>query len=311
MKSELSYPYAKTKEEEVLFADDAEKGPTYYCLGCGTEMNLRKGTKRRPYFAHMHQPEDCTNESVLHATAKRLIKSYIENNDKYEFSWNCKVCHHQHTGNLVKEGPEVLLEKEFSGKRPDLLLMVREKPQIVIEVVVSHYPKTDTINVFKDNGIFILVVRPTWESLDSLKASLGEIEFLNAPCTAPRCSKCKSLLSDHELGVYSGYPCYRCKKPMDILVEAEGCCDNWRVTENEKLVKFADSRGIKMGKGINARDQYSSYNLRRCFMHICKSCGLKQQILYINEAVRFGEVDHIGDYTECESCSYIQIREWS
>ncbi|WP_417596883.1 competence protein CoiA family protein [Oceanospirillum sp.] len=75
----LKIPYGVNTSGEFTSAYSAEKGSVYFCPCCGERLIYRDGDVRAKHFAHPAS-SNCSFESVLHITAKELIRSIIENN---------------------------------------------------------------------------------------------------------------------------------------------------------------------------------------------------------------------------------------
>ena len=63
----------------LVTAGEAVAAPTgaYFCPACGETVRLRAGAIRRPHFAH-RPSEQCSKETILHQTAKRLIQQVVQ-----------------------------------------------------------------------------------------------------------------------------------------------------------------------------------------------------------------------------------------
>ena len=309
VQKELTYPFAKTSNNEIVSASSANKNSDYFCLGCNEALQLRAGPKKGPYFAHKSQQSFCTNETVLHSTAKLLIKTSLENrlknSENYCFSWKCQECFKEHTGDLLKKKPDIYLEKECFCVRPDISLFLENKPNIVIEVVVSHSPEQQTIDILRNNNVFLMIVKPSWDTIHFFESSLGNVDFLNGPCKSPRCPNCNNLIDLFEIGVFDGYCCYKCKNEMKILVVADFCAENWRAVEDDSLIKTARDNDILLQK------TYSGTRGNKYPMHICKKCNAKQGNHFINNFIMLkgfpAEVNNIGEIIQCPKCPYNKI----
>ncbi len=76
MSTELLLPYALDSSGALIHAAVAAKA-VYSCPACFSPVIFRLCTAKRSHFAHRAET-GCTNESVLHATAKRLIVQAVE-----------------------------------------------------------------------------------------------------------------------------------------------------------------------------------------------------------------------------------------
>lgn len=75
----LRIPYGLNETGELISAELAEKGTNYICPCCGIQLVHRAGEVRTKHFAHPPS-SNCSFESVLHITAKKLIQSVIVKN---------------------------------------------------------------------------------------------------------------------------------------------------------------------------------------------------------------------------------------
>ena len=75
----LRIPYGLNETGELISAELAEKGKKHTCPCCGIQLVHRAGEVRTKHFAHPPS-SNCSYESVLHITAKKLIQSVILKN---------------------------------------------------------------------------------------------------------------------------------------------------------------------------------------------------------------------------------------
>lgn len=75
----LRIPYGLDETGELISAELAEKGMGYTCPCCGVQLVHRAGEVRAKHFAHPPS-SNCSLESILHITAKKLIQSVIVEN---------------------------------------------------------------------------------------------------------------------------------------------------------------------------------------------------------------------------------------
>jgi competence CoiA-like predicted nuclease len=60
----------------LVRSEPATKGQPFACPGCGDPLVFRAGEVRARHFAH-RATGICTSETVLHATAKRLVAESV------------------------------------------------------------------------------------------------------------------------------------------------------------------------------------------------------------------------------------------
>lgn len=78
----LKIPYGLNDSDELIPAEAAQKGQAYRCPGCNGDLIQRTGSIRTKHFSHAVD-SPCSLESVIHLTAKRLVKSAIQDNAKH------------------------------------------------------------------------------------------------------------------------------------------------------------------------------------------------------------------------------------
>lgn len=345
------YPYAFDQRGAVVAADEAPRGSSYHCIGCGQPMVLRRGKVRRAHFAHAGSAGHCSPETVLHQLAKEAIKRGIEQalseQRPYPLEWRCRLCDRSNTGNLAITPRRVEVESRFNGIRPDLLLTTPEgKPLAAIEVVVLHEPEDNTLQVYAQAGLPVVLVKPVWEDLPRLEKGLTgvEVQVLNGPCRSPLhpppsvppplCPECHAPMRQVRIDVWNGYRCYRCGHPMPVLdVESTGRdgsspdlipSDTGDELEDDMaLLALWESppglAGPARELGVRMREEYSQTAGTHYLMHLCPHCGAKQGDWYIH-GERFADwipvPEHpvkVGFYWWCRNCDRWvrqEIRLW-
>ena len=146
--SKILYTVASDKTGNLIKANDAEKGQEFFCPICKSGFILRKSGKtgkgaRRPHFAHRTLTPNCTPETALHHSFKKLLFQKLQQNIIAQVPlpmwWECKYCHEKHSGNLLKKVKEVKMEHNMGICQPDIaLLNANNKVFAVIEIVVTH-----------------------------------------------------------------------------------------------------------------------------------------------------------------------------
>ncbi len=69
----LKVPLAADDAGRIVSPEEAAKDRNFYCPACAALLILRKGNLKTPHFAHKNGGS-CAGETVLHVTAKKLIK---------------------------------------------------------------------------------------------------------------------------------------------------------------------------------------------------------------------------------------------
>jgi hypothetical protein len=163
----LKIQYALDKSQKVCNPETAPKGEKYYCPGCGEEVILRRGEERVAHFSHKSDTQ-CTQESILHKTAKKLIVESITNDrSKVRILRHCDICGSSFNQplpfSIVSAIEEYRLESGFIA---DIGLLDAAKAQAAIEVHVTHY-----VDERKENEIGIPFIEV--EGADIVKDSIN------------------------------------------------------------------------------------------------------------------------------------------
>ena len=192
----IRYPMAYQPPYQVAHISQAEKGQTYLCLGCDEEMIPRQGKIKRHHFAHKAGMERCDPDNTLHETAKAAIcQGFLlaqERGEDYLIEFPCERCREQISTNVALLRAGIATERAaVDGTRSDLVITKEDgkSPRIIIEIVVHHDIEEGTEQRYRDAGIPVVRVRPTWESVDELRQELEVSEILNIP--DPTCRQCK------------------------------------------------------------------------------------------------------------------------
>ena len=302
----IQYPYALDKGGSIVKAVDAPRSELYSCIACGERMVLRRGEIKRPYFAHYTEDLNCAPETVLHKMAKDNIKAGIDEamslKLEYPFTWWCTGCNQEHKGNLARSAREVKTEVSLDGVRPDILLSsIKGKYLVAVEVVVSHWPDQQAKEAYERLKIPVLVAEPWWEGLENLKSGLGEIEGLNMPCRALRCSKCKSILRHTSISSVEAYPCKKCGKRIRVIWPG-GLEPYAEQRRSKSMIAPASMVGVKL-KWLR-----SPTHRRWYAYHVCQYCGQAQSDVYIYEydlnedMVNYPEPDRRVEFYYCKTC---------
>jgi hypothetical protein len=186
--SKLTYLWV-IKDGKRVRPSEVECGDIFTCLDPERRhlMIVREGKRMRRHFAHKSgQVGSCSGESALHNETKLAIKERFEKakeeHDLFLAIWPCQNCGDP-DGNihdLAQWADKVALEREirYGQKRikPDLVFMNDAgKPLFTIEVVLTHWPEEQTLDVIDEMRLKVFYFRPTWDWLeDFLRADLKE-----------------------------------------------------------------------------------------------------------------------------------------
>lgn len=171
MNKKLLYPTAVDENGCVILVNNAEKDIAYYCPVCKGDFILRKSGKtgkwtKRPHFSHKGLTSNCSLESVLHSSFKKMLICYLEkcksDNQPFEFNWHCNTCGHINSGNLLENASLIKEEYVLEQCRPDIALIDNNNRVFaVIEVVVSHEPEERVLQYYRENKITLVQINLT------------------------------------------------------------------------------------------------------------------------------------------------------
>lgn len=146
--------------------------------GMGSQLSLElTGGECPPHRPRRKPGQLRKNESLLHHTAKSLIRTGIEHalasGCPYYAAVLCR-CGQRHTLDLAAPGATVSAEdrRAAKGARPDLLIESVEGRVVGIEIVVTHAPTPAASRACAAQRIAIIEVTPTWPSLTALENGL-------------------------------------------------------------------------------------------------------------------------------------------
>ena len=95
-----------------------------------------------------------------------------EHGDEYCVSFPCERCDVTLKVNTALEGASIATESAaVQGTRSDLVITKEDgrSPRIIVEIVVHHDIEEGTEKRYRDAGIPVVRVRPTWERVDELR----------------------------------------------------------------------------------------------------------------------------------------------
>jgi len=120
--------YAGLKGDLLIPINDAQKGIRYKCLQCSEDIIVKGGLKRIKHFSHLPD-SNCNGESILHLTAKRIIKD------------NNEIIIPPRGGNsfkYTKATEEYALKSENGTLRKVDILIENAEEKLAIEIKVTH-----------------------------------------------------------------------------------------------------------------------------------------------------------------------------
>jgi len=146
--------YAIDIDGNLVDIQKASKEKEYYCIECGTRLNIRDGEIRVKHFYHLNTVE-CDNESYLHKVYKKVIE-------------NCKRIHFydfflKKPINLIFDF--IKLEYRIDNIIADCYGIVKKEcndyaeSQIIIEIYHTHEVDNKKLKKIQNNNIFCIEIR--------------------------------------------------------------------------------------------------------------------------------------------------------
>ena len=198
----LLIPYAlHDSTGRIVHVDNVPRGADCGCIcfGCRSPLIARKGQVRRHHFAHKSPAEKCAApDTALHKTAIALIEQSFHDamtqRDEYRLGVWCSDCGTTPLAqNVAFHGTsvsrEVYLPLAGNKTYPDLLFTMPNGKRVIVEIVVNHEPDAPTHDAYLRSSIRVLIVRPTWDTLNELTDGVISSETLGSSNLL--CAKCK------------------------------------------------------------------------------------------------------------------------
>jgi hypothetical protein len=304
MAKNILYSIATTSTGKLVNAVDAKKEEDYACPFCSQPFILRKGTRKRPHFAHKNLSHNCTPETALHYSFKTLlsnkIQEHIYTKRPLEIRWKCSNCYEWHTGNLLKKAVQVKTEYDLGSCRPDIVLLDRQDKAIaVIEVIVTHSPEQKVLDYYKSNRIAVVsYFLKSDEDINRLDSSILVPDSVDL-CTNPKCSECGNYMAKKKLLVIDG-KCSLCSAPMKVAaIDKSEAYLGWGSFSQSDIPLAAQH-------GCFLKSHYSRTAGERYIANTCRKCGafIGQHYLFTEYVAAYcysEEEFDIGFY--CPSCS--------
>lgn len=195
----IQYPVALVGEDRLIHVDDWD-GESVVCIDCRHPMIAKRGGKRAWHFAHKAVNPNCTGEGALHHAAKLSIVEGLtrarEKGRPMQLVWPCPGCGQERHGDLRGMVERVELECSLApGTRADIAC--HGARPFAIEVVVTHAPEILTLAAYRDAGVPVFHVEPTWDDLKSYL--VGAVRCKGAHFVdRSKCHTCAALLVEIE-----------------------------------------------------------------------------------------------------------------
>lgn len=199
--------YAALKDDILVPLNDAEKGVRYTCLECSEDVIVRSGLKRIKHFSHLAN-SDCNGESILHLTAKRIIKDNNEiiipprgvNSFKY-----------------TKATEEYAFKSNNGTLRKVDVLVENAEEKLAIEIKVTHAVEEDKILDFRRRKLKAI-------EIDLSEYNFKELEFKTLSYYVLRDESNRRLLIPSEIKKtkkYSNLVQNKISSPKDLKNKTE------------------------------------------------------------------------------------------
>ena len=203
-KSEIQYPLAYRQPFSVVKIEAAEKGYAYFCLGCNELMVARKGLVNKHHYAHKSSLPICNSSNALHEAAKAaIVQGFLEATDsgtEYCVSFPCDDCRGPIPVNVARDERSIAEEVQaVPGTRSDLVVFRKEgQPHCILEVVVTHDIEAQTKERYREAGVPVVKIEPTWESLTELLVGANGSALLKANDRPYICPTCRERRQQEE-----------------------------------------------------------------------------------------------------------------
>lgn len=280
----ILYTVATDKNGNLIKANDAEKGNEFFCPICNEELILRKsgntgkGTKR-PHFAHHSLTPNCTPETALHYSFKKLLadklQQHISTQTPLQFSWLCEFCGVVHEGNLLKKIKSVKVEYNLTVCQPDIALFGEDgKVVAAVEVVVTHKPEENVIEYYHDKNIILIQINLTSDDdIENLENKISRPDRVTT-CYNPKCGKCGHYQQKKIMTIIDG-PCWKCDNTMKIATISSstgGLVDGYSNNLRPSAFTHEEINFAKL-KGVILKSQYSKTTHDKYIANSCTKCG--------------------------------------
>ncbi len=195
---DIQYPVAYAQPHEAVHIKDAQRGRSHFCFGCHREMVIRRGSIRRPHFAHKAGFVQCEKDKTLHEAAKAFIclgfRRAIATGGEYRVGYPCKGCETPISQNVAGGGASIASEKVVvKGTRSDLVVFRPDGSlRVIIEIVVTHDLESDTKQRYKEANYPVITVKPSWDTLLALFQSAIGSRILNVKGDTRYCDDCRA-----------------------------------------------------------------------------------------------------------------------
>lgn len=245
---DILYRTALDAAGALITIEQAEKGAVYSCPICQGDMIPRLGEKKRHHFSHKALTENCTPESVLHYSFKKLlaqkIQAHISSQEPLQISWSCNQCLEDHTGNIVKKAARVEVEYNLGTCQPDIALLdASDRVIAVVEVVVTHEPEERVLNYYDQKKIGAVIFRlKSDEDLSRIASSMEPDRVYS--CLNPTCKRCGGRTNRKDLHIIQSQ-CKWCQHSMLVAATLSKATLTGDFRPSD--LKMAEAKGVRIG----------------------------------------------------------------
>lgn len=140
---QLRVPVALDQHNNLVRPSSAEQGRRYVCPACREAVIVKKGTIKIHHFAH-NATDTCSQESILHKTAKLLIQQTITDwksgtGPAPRLMRECTICYETGEQPLPDTIETAVLERKLAdGSIVDIALCAGQEPKAAIEIKVTN-----------------------------------------------------------------------------------------------------------------------------------------------------------------------------
>lgn len=258
---ELLIPFAIDEKEQLYSPKTAEKRMNYFCPACNEPVIFRHGDIKIAHFAHKVSLS-CNQETVIHKTAKLLIRRAIEEwkagkSDSPVLHRECQICGKIISQPLPEKVDSALLEYKLSdGSVADIVLMVEGTAQAAVEIKVTH-----AVDEIKANRLPIPFIE-----LDGYKVIENHVAWkpITDNFNPLTCDQCKTIYTRFNKKIqqiakasnlelpkkyyrYSFCKCWKCKREIIIFTWPRDETDNSvapKIMPAPKTVQFRYSKTV-------------------------------------------------------------------
>jgi hypothetical protein len=263
---------------ELIHISRADKGSDYLCPGCLSRMVPKTAAQRRQaHFSH-YAALNCNQESVLHKTAKQLLKANINHQQKPVIVWDCCICNKLHTKNFFVSTANSLIEQYLDSCKPDIISTTESgEATAIIEIVVTHEPEPRVYETAKALCLPVIEFHPrNSEDLEQLTQKELRASQVSV-CLTPKCPNCESPLETRKIVLWE-FQCWQCHSGTPFAwAEWEHGSQHSPAHFSAEEIQAANQAGAKIDFRFS-REAQGSYNA-----NICHFCNVLQGDWYLHD----------------------------